>query len=101
MGASWRAGLDVSCSYELVSDGLFRMVRNPFYLGVILATAGVAMTAPSTVAGIGWMAVLLGCTIDVRLVEESHLAAVKGHHYYEYAAVTGRFLPRVGRGLRF
>jgi hypothetical protein len=77
-GASWRAGIDVSGRYELVCDGLFRVMRNPFYLGIILAAAGVALMVPNVVAVIGWLAVVLGCEIDVRLVEEPHLAAAKG-----------------------
>jgi protein-S-isoprenylcysteine O-methyltransferase Ste14 len=100
MGASWRAGIDVSEHYELVRDGLFRVVRNPFYLGIIVATTGVTLMVPSAVTAIGWIAVVFGCEIDVRLVEEPHLAATKGGRYREYAAITGRFLPSVGRGLR-
>lgn len=97
MGASWRAGIDVSGGYDLVCDGLFRVVRNPFYLGIILAAAGVAVMVPNVVAILGWIGVLLGCEIDVRLVEEPHLLATKGRRYREYAAATGRFFPRLGR----
>lgn len=100
MGTTWRAGIDVSGRYELVRDGLFRVVRNPFYLGIILAAAGVALMVPNVVALVGWIAVVLGCEIDVRLVEEPHLVAAKGHAYREYATATGRFLPRLGRASR-
>jgi len=100
MGAAWRAGIDVSGRYELVREGLFRVVRNPFYLGMIMAAAGVALMVPNVVAVAGWVAVVVGCEIDVRLVEEPHLEAAKGCGYREYAAVTGRFLPRVGRTSR-
>jgi protein-S-isoprenylcysteine O-methyltransferase Ste14 len=97
MGTSWRAGIDTSADYELVRNGLFRVVRNPFYLGIILAAAGVALLAPNIVTFSGWIAVVLGCEIDVRVVEEPLLAATKGQPYCEYAATTGRFLPGVGR----
>ncbi|MGH8986511.1 MAG: methyltransferase family protein, partial [Acidimicrobiia bacterium] len=100
MGESWRAGIDVSGSYELVCHGLFRVVRNPFYLGIILAVAGVVLMVPSVVTPLGWIAVVLGCEIDVRLVEEPHLSKALGPRYREYAAVTGRFLPGLGRGSR-
>jgi protein-S-isoprenylcysteine O-methyltransferase Ste14 len=98
MGESWRAGIDVAGSYELVCHGLFRVVRNPFYLGIILAVAGVVLMAPSVVTALGWIAVVLGCEIDVRLVEEPHLSKAFGPRYREYAAATGRFVPGVGVG---
>jgi protein-S-isoprenylcysteine O-methyltransferase Ste14 len=97
MGESWRAGIDASGSYELVRHGLFRVVRNPFYLGIMMAVAGVVLMVPSVVTALGWIAVVLGCEIDVRLVEEPHLSQVLGVRYREYAAATGRFVPRVGR----
>ncbi|MGH8986791.1 MAG: methyltransferase family protein [Acidimicrobiia bacterium] len=88
-------------SYELVCHGLFRVVRNPFYLGIILAVAGVVLMVPSVVAALGWIAVVLGCEIDVRLVEEPHLSKALGPRYREYAAAaTGRFLPGLGRRSR-
>jgi len=100
MGESWRAGIDVSGSYELVCHGLFRVVRNPFYLGIILAVAGVVLMVPSVVTALGWIAVVLGCEIDVRLVEEPHLSKALGPRYREYAAAIGRFLPGLGRRRR-
>lgn len=100
MGTSWRAGIDVSGSYELVCRGLFRVVRNPFYLGIILAAAGVMLMVPSVVTALGWLAVVLGCEIDVRLVEEPLLTKAFGPRYREYVAATGRFLPGLGRSSR-
>lgn len=97
MGTAWRAGIDVSDQYELVRDGVFRVVRNPFYLGMIVAVAGIALMVPSLLALTGLVAIVVGCEIDVRLVEEPHLQRAKGYEYRRYAATTGRFVPRVGR----
>ncbi len=96
MGAAWRAGIDLSAGSELVRGGLFRLVRNPFYAGIMLAAAGVVLMVPNAIAVGGWLAVVLGCEIDVRVVEEPHLRAANPG-YREYASATGRFVPGLGR----
>lgn len=97
MGAAWRAGIEVSGRDALVRRGLFARVRNPFYLGMALASGGVALMVPNVAALVAWGALVAGCEIDVRLVEEPHLSATHGEAYRDYAAATGRFVPLVGR----
>lgn len=94
MGAAWRAGIELSSSYDLVRGGMFRVVRNPFYVGVILASAGVALMVPNFVSFAGGVALVLGCQIDVRLVEEPHLRAVHGKAFLRYEASVPRFVPK-------
>ena len=48
-------------------------------------------------AASGFVAFLLALEIQVRLVEEPYLLAIHGEAYRAYAAVTGRFVPGVGR----
>src|SRR5438067_3172459 len=84
MGVTWRAGIDLSDHDTLVTRGLFRVVRNPFYSGVLTASAGVALVVPSVVSAAGWLLVLIGCAIDVRLVEEPHLRRVPGSAFAAY-----------------
>lgn len=94
MGPAWRAGIDVSGRDELVVDGLFRFVRNPFYSGMLAASLGVALMAPHAASIAGWLAMLAGCVIDVALVEEPHLRVAHGEAYADYERSTPRFLPR-------
>ena len=94
MGAAWRAGIDVSGRDELVVDGLFRFVRNPFYSGMLAASLGVALMAPHVASIAGWVAMLAGCVIDVALIEEPHLRMAHGEAYADYERSTPRFLPR-------
>jgi protein-S-isoprenylcysteine O-methyltransferase Ste14 len=98
MGTVWRAGIDLSRDDPLLTHGLFRTVRNPFYLGVILASAGVTLMVPTGVALASWAALVIGCSIDVRLVEEPHLRAAHGADYERYAAATPRFVPSIRDG---
>lgn len=94
MGAAWRAGIDTSDEYPLVTHGVFRFVRNPFYVGMSLASLGAALMAPTVAGFIAWTVLVIGCNIDVRFVEEPHLHAAHGATYQCYTEETGRFLPR-------
>jgi protein-S-isoprenylcysteine O-methyltransferase Ste14 len=96
MGRSWRAGIDLSNDDALITRGLFGIVRHPFYAGSIAASAGVFLMVPNLVTLAGWAAVLVGCEIDVRLVEEPHLHATRGDAYSDYAERVPRFVPHVG-----
>jgi protein-S-isoprenylcysteine O-methyltransferase Ste14 len=53
---------------------------------------------PNVVAFAGFGALVLALEIQVRLVEEPYLRRTHGAAYERYAARTGRFAPRVGRG---
>ncbi|WP_161596449.1 methyltransferase family protein [Paracoccus aeridis] len=56
MGASWRVGVAEDALGELVTEGLFRVSRNPVFTGQLLLLAGVALSIPAVLT---WMAVLL------------------------------------------
>jgi protein-S-isoprenylcysteine O-methyltransferase Ste14 len=95
MWHSWRMGI-VPERTELVTTGLFSVVRNPIFSGMLATLIGLAGMAPCawTVAGFVIVAGLLSC--EARM-EEAHLAALHGEPYRRYAARIGRFIPGVGR----
>lgn len=93
MRGAWRAGIEIAKSYELVRRGLFSVVRNPFYLGMMIASSGVALMVPNLASLTGWVALTVGCEIDVRLVEEPHLRTVHGAVFAVYERSTPRFIP--------
>jgi len=95
MGASWRIGIDTART-ELVTDGLFSVVRNPIFTGMLAMVSGIVLVTPSawTVMALGHYVLLV--SLQVRL-EEEHLLRLHGDAYRAYAARVGRFLPGVGR----
>lgn len=97
MGSSWRIGVDPQETTRLVTDGVFRYVRNPIYCGMLFALAGLALLVPNVLSFAGGALVAAGLEIQVRFVEEPHLARVQGERYRSYARSVGRFVPRVGR----
>jgi protein-S-isoprenylcysteine O-methyltransferase Ste14 len=97
MGTSWRATIDYTERPELVTTGLFAVIRNPIFTFIIATAAGLALMAPNAVALTGVVAAALGINLHVRRVEEPYLRWAHGDAYVRYAAKVGRFVPGVGR----
>lgn len=97
MGASWRIGVDHSERTELVTAGLFGRVRNPIFTGMAAVAGGVALMAPTLLAVLALVCLVIAVQIQVRVVEEPYLIRTHGEHYRCYAASAGRFLPGIGR----
>jgi len=77
---------------KLVSDGPYRHVRNPLYLGDILLAVGLGLMASRT----GFVILTLGLTLFVlRLIlrEEAELREHQGEPYRRYCAAVPRLIP--------
>ena len=95
MGKSWRIGIDDEKT-ELVTHGLFAIVRNPIFSCMFLWVAGMVLVAPSGWSVMGWLGMTSLVSMQVRL-EEEHLRSIHGKTYEAYASRVGRFAPLVGR----
>ncbi len=91
MKENWRAGVDASQETELVTRGVYRISRNPAFVGFDLLYIGIALAFPNpflialTLAGI----VVFHLQI---LEEERFVRSVFGTGYAEYAVKTRRYL---------
>lgn len=81
--------------FQLVQSGLYRCIRHPIYLGVML-TAGGAAVAHGHPVGLMLALALIVFFAGKARFEEQWLAHVYPA-YAEYRARTGRFLPAIGR----
>lgn len=91
MGASWRIGVPGKATNPLVTRGLYRLSRNPIYLGMLIALAGIFLVAPNAVT----LALLVGSWIIMSAqirVEEEFLGRVHGLAFDAYRAATRRWL---------
>jgi protein-S-isoprenylcysteine O-methyltransferase Ste14 len=91
MGDSWRIGIDKEQKTSLVSHGVFRLSRNPIFLGMRVNLLGLFFTLPNAVT---LAALALGealIQIQVRL-EEEYLSRVHGEEYEQYRRQTPRWL---------
>ena len=91
MGAAWRIGIDTEHRTPLVQEGVFRISRNPIFLGMMITLLGLFLTIPNalTLLALVLGAVLIG--VQVRL-EEEYLAQVHPDAYTEYRQRVRRWL---------
>jgi protein-S-isoprenylcysteine O-methyltransferase Ste14 len=79
---------------RLVTAGLYRYVRNPQYIGVVLVAMGEALWAGSPIL-LAYAAFLaLGYHLFVRFYEEPTLHKLFGKDYERYCATVPRWLPK-------
>jgi protein-S-isoprenylcysteine O-methyltransferase Ste14 len=97
MGASWRIGVDEGETTELITGGLFSLVRNPIYSFMLTAWTGFALMVPTWLAFAAIAIGLIGLEMQVRLVEEPHMLRTQGEPYRDWASRVGRFVPGLGR----
>jgi protein-S-isoprenylcysteine O-methyltransferase Ste14 len=77
---------------ELVTDGAYRYVRHPQYLGLIILTVGLLIQWPTIVTLAMWPVLII---MYYRLAkrEEKEASKVFGEKYEEYKRRTPMFLP--------
>lgn len=93
MGSAWRVGVSQDERTELVTSGLFGIVRNPFFSATGLTALGLTLMVPNVPAIAGLVALVIALHLQVRVVEEPHLRSIHGAAYEAYVARTGRFVP--------
>lgn len=90
--ASWRVGVPVDQKTELIQQGIYRYIRNPYFLSYFVMFIGQFFVRPSVV-----MVVLIVSAIVVfhRMIlkEEAYLLQVHGPAYEQYKRATGRYMP--------
>lgn len=82
---------------RLVVRGLYRYIRNPMYLGVLLVIIGWAVLLQARQILIYGAMVWIGFHLFVILVEEPLLDVKFGAAYQRYCKEVGRWLPRWSR----
>ena len=91
MGRSWRIGVPESERNQLVTEGIYRWSRNPIYLGMIAALAGVFLLAPNAIALSLLSIACVSVAIQVR-IEEAFLHSMHGAAYDAYCKRTRRWV---------
>jgi len=82
---------------RLVIVGLYRVTRNPMYVGILLLLTGWSLLAASSLLA-GYTVILaIGFHLRVVLYEEPTLMKLFGEEWTRYAATAPRWLPRLPR----
>jgi protein-S-isoprenylcysteine O-methyltransferase Ste14 len=95
LGANWSVTLEVREKQQLVTHGIYRHVRHPMYLALMLYSSGLALVLPNWVAGPSYL-VAVALLVSLRLgPEERMMLDVFGNNYASYMARTKRLIPGV------
>lgn len=84
---------------ELVTDGIYGVIRHPQYTGFLLVTLGMIADWATLPLLIMWP-ILLGIYYRLARMEERHMEEEFGESYRLYKQRTGMFLPKLFRRSR-
>ncbi len=91
MQKSWRIGIDENVKTELVQTGLFKLSRNPIFLGMRVMLLGLFLVLPSAATLVILFVGDLLIQIQVRL-EEEFLTRTHGETYRAYQKQVRRWI---------
>jgi protein-S-isoprenylcysteine O-methyltransferase Ste14 len=91
MGESWRIGIDTEHKTPLVQTGVFKLSRNPIFLGLILTLCGVFLAIPNALTLLSLVLGIVVINIQVRL-EEEYLMNSHSDDYLLYRRQVRRWL---------
>lgn len=91
MKKSWRIGIDEDVRTDLVQTGLFKISRNPIFLGMRIMLLGLFLIIPNALTLIVLIVGELLTQIQVRL-EEEFLARTHGESYLAYQRQVRRWI---------
>jgi len=77
---------------KLVTDGLYRFLRHPQYLGFMMITVALLIHWPTLITVLMWP-VLLFTYVKLAKKEDGYLAKKYGKLFTDYKAKTGGFIP--------
>jgi len=89
---SYSSTLVIRRDHRLVTHGIYRLVRHPIYLGVLMVCLGIPLHSASPI-GLVTMAVLIPIFRNRIRLEERLLSEEFGEAYDAYRASTGRLIP--------
>ncbi|PYQ51270.1 MAG: hypothetical protein DMF78_13760 [Acidobacteria bacterium] len=95
LGTNWSITLEVREGHQLVTQGIYRRVRHPMYLALLLYSVGQALVLPNWVAGPSYL-VAFGLLFALRVGREEQLMLEEfGQDYEAYMARTNRLVPGI------
>ncbi|GGF58449.1 methyltransferase family protein [Alteromonas lipolytica] len=91
LGQQWRSGIVKTSTHKLIQKGLYRISRNPGYIGVAVAQLGFFLALPSIFS---LLCLLVGLTALRRqaLLEEAFLQERYDSEYLDYQRLVPRWL---------
>ena len=95
LGGNWSITLEVREKHQLVTHGIYRWVRHPMYLSLLIYSVGQALVVPNWFVGPSYgMSMILLFAFRVG-PEEGMMLEEFGQDYQAYMATTKRLVPGI------
>lgn len=94
LGGSWRVGLDNDTKDELITEGFYQYMRNPYYTFLLSFQFSIILVSPSAITIFAFVHSYLLLNLQVR-EEEAFLQKRYGKDYIEYKGSVKRFIPKI------
>lgn len=94
LGKSWRVGIDENARPGLITNGIYKYMRNPTYTGIYLLCVGVWIINPTFLYLYWILAFIIMIEFQVRC-EEEYLETKYGDEYLKYCKKTKRYIPMI------
>jgi len=95
LGTNWSITLEVREQHRLITRGVYRRIRHPMYLALVLYSVGQALVIPNWVAGPANL-IVFATLLALRVrAEERMMGEAFGDEYAVYSARTKRLVPGV------
>ena len=94
LGSSWRVGIDKTTDDKLITDGIYRFIRNPFFTSILGFQFSLILISPNAITILNFIIGLILWGFQVRN-EEEFLIYKYGDAYENYKNKTGRFIPKL------
>jgi protein-S-isoprenylcysteine O-methyltransferase Ste14 len=95
LGTNWSVTIEVREQHRLITHGVYRSVRHPMYLALLLYSVGQMLVIPNWVAGPSYL-ITFGILFAFRVrAEEKMMLDQFGDQYAKYMARTKRLVPGV------
>lgn len=91
MKNSWRVGIKYEQKTELVSSGIYRFSRNPYFLSYSVLILGYILIFPSIIL-IGLLILLATVFHKMIIEEEKYLESIHGDKYLDYKRKVNRYI---------
>jgi protein-S-isoprenylcysteine O-methyltransferase Ste14 len=95
LGTHWSASLELKENHHLVTEGIYRQIRHPMYLSLLIFSVGQALALPNYVAGpVSLIAMILFVVFRLG-PEERMLLNEFGDEYEVYLNGSNRLIPGI------
>jgi protein-S-isoprenylcysteine O-methyltransferase Ste14 len=95
LGQNWSVSLEVREGHQLVTQGVYRLIRHPMYASIWLWAIAQGMLLENWFAGWSMVPVFAAMYFLRTPREEKLMCEFFGEEYRQYMQRTGRLLPRI------